>query len=90
MRESCVNIILRLGTSVVSAIFVAVGVLLLVVGLLSSAPLSGARTALSIVAALGAAYVFIQVGRVIWRDLRGSGTAEQEGEHIQHDSKSEE
>jgi hypothetical protein len=70
MRQGCFGFVFRLGTSVVSAVLVAVGALLLVIGLLSSSPLSGTRTALSITAALVAAYLFIRVGRAIWRDLK--------------------
>ena len=80
MRQGCLNFIFRLGTSVVSAVLIAVGALLLLVGLLSSSPLSGARTALSIVAALIAAYLFIRVGRSIWRDLREPQVPDQEKE----------
>ncbi|CAN5687365.1 hypothetical protein BH24ACT21_BH24ACT21_07700 [soil metagenome] len=83
MRQGCFDFLLRLGTSVVSAVLVAVGALLLVIGLLSSSPLSGVRTALSIIAALIAAYLFIQVGRAIWRDLRKP----QEPDHEEPDDK---
>lgn len=61
-----------------SAVLVAVGSLLLVIGLLSSSPASGMRTALTIVAALIAVYLFIRVGRAIWRDLKGDPTSKEE------------
>lgn len=69
----------------VSAVLVAVGALLLLVGLLSSSPLSGARTVLALTAAVGV-YLFILVGRAIWRDLRNPinpklPNEEEEGPH---------
>ena len=80
MRQGCFGFLLQLGTSVVSAVLIAVGALLLIVGLVSSSPESGLRTVLPIAAALLAAYVFVQVGRSIWRDLRKSRLTEQEQE----------
>ncbi|MGB3633657.1 MAG: hypothetical protein WA982_06425 [Rubrobacteraceae bacterium] len=80
----------RLGTSVISAVLVAIGLLLLMVGILSSSPLSGVRTALSIVAGLVAAYLFILVGKAIWRDLRTPRTPDQEKESIRRDSSEDE
>lgn len=71
MRQGCLNIFLRLGTSVVSAALIAVGALLLLVGLLlSSEPLEGVRMVLSILAALVVAFLFVLVGLSILRDLR--------------------
>lgn len=83
MRQGCLDFLFRLGTSVVSAILLAVGALLLIIGLVSSSPLSGARTALSIIFAMIAAYLFIRVGRAIWRDLRNP---DQEKESSRKDS----
>ena len=80
MRQGCFGFLLQLGTSVVSAVLVAVGALLLIVGLVSSSPESGLRTVLSIAAALLAAYVFIRVGRAIWRDLKGDQTTKEDKE----------
>lgn len=80
MRQGCLGFLFRLGTSVVSAILVAVGALLLVIGLLSSSPDSGMRTVLSLVGALVAAYLFIRVGRAIWRDLKGDQIKKEDGE----------
>ncbi|MGF1473791.1 MAG: hypothetical protein ACFB50_18880 [Rubrobacteraceae bacterium] len=54
----------------VSAVLIAVGVLLLLFGVLSSSPSSGTQAALSVVVALAAIYLFFMVGRSIWRDLR--------------------
>lgn len=71
MRQGCLNLFLRLGTSVVSAALIAVGALLLLVGLLlSSEPLEGVRMVLSILAALVVAFLFVLVGLSILRDLR--------------------
>lgn len=61
---------LRLGMSAVSAGLIAMGALLLIVGLISSSPGEGIRTILSLVIALIAAYFLIRVGRGIWRELR--------------------
>ncbi len=81
MRQGCLDFIFRRGPLVVvSAVLIAVGALLLLVGLLSSSPLSGARTALSIIAALVASYLFIRVGHSIWRDLREQQIPDQEKE----------
>ena len=82
MREGCLGFLFRLGTSVVSALLVAVGALLLVIGLLSSSPASGTRTALSVIAALVAAYLFIRVGKAIWRDLRNPQAKDQGKESV--------
>lgn len=89
MRRGCLNFLFRLGTSVVSAALIAVGSLLLIIGLLSSSPLSGARTVFTIIAALVAAYLFIRVGREIWRDLRTPSSPEEpEGSnHTPNDDK---
>lgn len=90
MRQGCLNLLLRLGTSVVSVLLIALGGLLLAIGLLSPSPLSGGRMALSILAALVAAYLFIRVGREIWRDLREPETPDQDGKTTRRPSNGEE
>ncbi len=70
MRAGCRNIFLRLGTLAVSAVLVAVGVLLLLLGYFSLESPVNLETVILLFAAVAAAYVFIRVGRDIWRDLR--------------------
>lgn len=53
-----------------SAVLVATGVLLLLLSFFSFGPPLNPRTVMLLLVAAVAAYVFIRVGRDIWRDLR--------------------
>lgn len=59
-----------LGTSVASAMFLAFGALLLTLGFFSLGFSASIGTVVTLLAATVAAYVFIRVGRDIWRELR--------------------
>ncbi len=54
-----------------SAVLLAAGALVLIFGAFNLDSSSGIRTILTVVAGVGAIYVFIRVGKDILQDLRG-------------------
>ncbi|CAN5554868.1 hypothetical protein BH24ACT22_BH24ACT22_10390 [soil metagenome] len=86
MRGGCFGFLFNISTYVVSAALITIGSILLVIGLLTSSPASGATTTLSLVAALVAAYLFVRVGREIWRDLRNPKVPNKRKESVRRDS----
>lgn len=70
MRSGCISYILSIGTAVVAAILLATGALVLVFGAFNLGSSEGIRTVITVVAALGAIYFLIRVGKDIVRDLR--------------------
>jgi hypothetical protein len=78
MRSGCGGVFLRLGTSVASAVLVAVGVLLLLLSFFSFAPSANLGTAVLLLGAGAAAYLFVRVGRDIWRELRAQLPADKD------------
>ena len=80
MRSGCRNFVLQLGTSVASALLIAVGTILLIFGISSSTPSSGIRVTLLILAAAIVAYAFLRIGRDILQDLKNGQSPENEKE----------
>jgi hypothetical protein len=78
VRSGCVNYILKLGTAVAAAILLSVGALVLLFGAFNLSPSGGIRTVITVVAALGAVYLFTRVGKDILRDLRDERTGDDE------------
>lgn len=77
MRSGCFSYILRLGTAVLSAFLLALGVLVLLFGAFLES--SGAvRALVTLVLALGAVYLFARVGKDILRDLRKENPGNEE------------
>ncbi len=70
MRSGCRGFVLRLGTSIASALLIAVGMILLIFGISSSTPSSGIRVALLVFAVAIVAYTFFKIGQNIWQDLK--------------------
>ena len=71
---------LRMGTSVASALLIAVGTILLIFGISSSTPSSGIRVTLLVFAVAIVAYAFLKIGQDIWRDLKNDQPPEGEKE----------
>lgn len=80
MRSGCRDFVLRLGTSVASALLIIVGVILLIFGISSSTPSSSLRVGLLVLAAAAVAYAFFRIGQEVWRDLKSGRTPEKETE----------
>lgn len=70
MRSGCRDMFLRLGTLAASVVLITVGGLLILLSYFSLTPSLGVETIISLLVAVGAAYVFVRVGRDIWQDLR--------------------
>ncbi|MGB3681339.1 MAG: hypothetical protein WA990_02515 [Rubrobacteraceae bacterium] len=71
MRSGCIDYILKIGTAMVAAVLLTTGTLVLVFGAFDLDSSGGIQTVITVVAALGAIYLFTRVGRDILRDLRG-------------------
>ncbi len=76
MRSGCTSYILRMGTAVITAILLASGTLILVFGAFNLDSSGGVRTVITVIAALVAAYLFVRVGKDIWRDLRSESSGD--------------
>lgn len=81
MRSGCINYIFRIGAAVVSAILLTLGALVLVFGAFDLDSSGGTRTVITTVAALGAIYLFVRVGKDILRDLRDDGASKEDPPH---------
>ena len=78
MRSGCISYVLRIGTAVMAALFLAGGALVLLFGAFNLDSSGRTRTVITVVAAVGAIYLFIRVGKDILRDLRSGGVRDEE------------
>ncbi len=77
MKSGCISYALSIGMAVVAAILLAAGALVLIFGAFSLDSPGGTRTVITVVAALGAVYFLVRVGKDILRDLRGENDDEE-------------
>ena len=78
-----------IGTSIASALLIAVGTILLIFGISSSTPSSGIRVTLLVFAVAIVAYAFFKIGQNIWQDLRNDKPPENGKEAGSDDTRKE-
>lgn len=90
MKSGCRGFILRLGTSVVSALLIAVGMVLLIFGISSWTPSSGLRVTLLVFAVAIVAYAFLRIGQGILQDMKEDRAPEKEKPNSENDPAADE
>lgn len=69
MREGCLGLLMALVARIVSVALVCVGMVLFLLGVFAFQPSLNVMTVAVAFLALGGAYLFVRVGRDVWRDL---------------------